>query len=91
MIPIFLLYLVFINLLAAVIFIWDKRKARKDRQRISEKTLHGLEFLGGVFAIIFCMYFFYHKNKKASYYLISYIFLFLWIACLHYIYISPSA
>ena len=80
MVSIFFFYLIAINLLAAGIFIWDKHNARKDRQRISEKTLHWLEFFGGVFAIIFCMYFFHHKNKKVSYFLISYILLFLWIA-----------
>jgi len=88
MVPIFFFYLAVINLLAAGIFVWDKRRARKDRKRISEKTLHGLEFCGGVFGIIFCMYFFHHKNKKASYYLISYILLFLWIAFFVFIFHS---
>lgn len=75
-------YFIFINLLAFIVFIGDKRRAEKNRQRISENMLHGLEFLGGVFAIIFCMYAFRHKNRKASYYLISYAMLSMWITIL---------
>jgi uncharacterized membrane protein YsdA (DUF1294 family) len=73
------IYLVIINFLAVIVFLLDKQKAKKKMNRTSEKTLHVLELAGGVFSVVPCMYIFRHKNKKASYYLVSYLILFLWI------------
>ena len=42
-----IIYLVVINLLALLAMYIDKRKAQKNKRRISEKTLFELVFLGG--------------------------------------------
>ncbi len=77
-----LIYLISINLIGAVLFFTDKRRAIKKRQRISERTLHIFEFLGAVFSIVFLMYSLRHKNRKISYYLLTFLALMLWVAIL---------
>lgn len=72
-------YLVLINLFAGLFFIIDKIKARSNSFRISEVFLHILEFLGGVFSTVVLMILIRHKNRKASFYLISYLILIIWI------------
>ena len=73
-------YLLFVNLISSIFFYSDKRKAIKKRQRIPEKTLHILEFIGGVFSVILLMYIIRHKNQKLKYYWITYLFLIIWTA-----------
>ncbi|HBV66818.1 MAG TPA: DUF1294 domain-containing protein [Clostridiales bacterium] len=60
----FLLYFIIINLISFILFFIDKQKAKKDRWRIQEKTLHAMSFLGGVFGSIAAMIIFHHKTKK---------------------------
>lgn len=50
-----------------MIFFYDKQAAKSNKQRISESTLHFLEMTGGVFFILFLMYFIRHKNLKYKY------------------------
>jgi len=76
-------YLITINILSAFIFFIDKKSATIKRRRISEITLHFLELLGGIFGILIMMYLIYHKNKKASYFLISYIILIFWLLMIY--------
>ena len=45
----------------------DKRKAKANKRRISEKTLFILVFLGGGIGGIAGMYLFRHKTKKARF------------------------
>ena len=47
----------------------DKRKAIKNRHRISERTLLTLCLLGGALGGIFAMYTFRHKTLKKRFYL----------------------
>lgn len=72
-------YFILINIFSGIIFFSDKQKAKKNNKRISEKTLHIFEFIGGVFANIFLIYFIRHKNRKKEYFIITYIALILWI------------
>ena len=76
---IFIIYLLFINLLAAGLFIYDKKTAIKNGKRVAEITLHLMELLGGDFTIILLMYAIRHKNRKFKYFIITYLILFLWI------------
>lgn len=71
-------YLVLINVFAGLCFIIDKIKAVNKDFRISEFFLHILECLGGVFLIVVLMILIRHKNRKASFYLISYFILIIW-------------
>lgn len=59
-----LTYLVCINVMSFIVFFLDKEKAKKDRWRIQERTLHTLSFLGGVIGSIAAMFVFHHKTKK---------------------------
>lgn len=67
----FLLYFIIINLISFVLFFIDKQKAKKDRWRIQEKTLHTMSFLGGVFGSIAAMVIFHHKTKKTAFVVIT--------------------
>jgi uncharacterized membrane protein YsdA (DUF1294 family) len=46
---------------------WDKRRATGGRNRISERTLHLLELLGGWPGAWLGQRYFHHKWRKASY------------------------
>lgn len=67
----FLLYLIIINLISFALFFIDKQKAKKDRWRIQEKTLHAMSFLGGVVGSIAAMIIFHHKTKKTVFVVIT--------------------
>ena len=61
------IYLLIINLLGFIVMYIDKRKAKKDKWRISEKTLFTLTLLGGGIGTITGMYKFRHKTKKKKF------------------------
>ncbi len=77
-------YLVFVNLLSGLLFWKDKRAAKNGSWRVPEAQLHLMELLGGVFSNWLLMYAIRHKNKKFSYYAITYLLLIAWIAVLVY-------
>jgi uncharacterized membrane protein YsdA (DUF1294 family) len=78
----FIIYLTAINFVSGCTFALDKRAAIKGYRRIPERTLHLLELLGGVFAIWLLMYLLHHKNRKFSYYAVTYLLLIGWVAVL---------
>lgn len=57
-------YLIAINILSFVLFLVDKRRAKKDKWRIKEFTLHLSSFLGGSAGSILAMMLFHHKIRK---------------------------
>ena len=57
------LYLAIINIFAFVLFGVDKRRARKQLWRISEKNLFLSAVFGGSVGALLGMYFFHHKTK----------------------------
>lgn len=59
-----LLYLLLINLLTLFIWGYDKQRAKKNRQRISETRLLLLVFFGGMIGGIFGIFLFRHKSSK---------------------------
>ena len=63
----FLLYLLLINAGAFVLMLADKQKARKNRWRISERTLIGSALLGGSLGALLGMYTFRHKTKHLKF------------------------
>jgi len=67
----FLLYFIIINLISFILFFIDKQKAKKDRWRIQEKTLHAMGFLGGIFGSIAAMLIFHHKTRKTVFVVIT--------------------
>ena len=62
-----IIYLICINLIAFLAMFIDKRKAKKGKRRIPEKTLFTLVALGGGVGGIAGMYAFRHKTKKARF------------------------
>jgi uncharacterized membrane protein YsdA (DUF1294 family) len=80
-------YFLIINTLSFLIFGFDKYKAIKSGQRISEKNLHTISFFGGFIGGIFAMFFFRHKIKKLKFILIEISILIFWIT-IFYFYIT---
>ena len=61
------IYLILINIIALLAMYIDKRKAKKGKRRIPEKTLFILVGLGGGIGGILAMYLFRHKTKKTRF------------------------
>lgn len=61
------IYLILINLITFLAMYIDKRKAKKGKRRIPEKTLFILVGLGGGIGGILGMYLFRHKTKKTRF------------------------
>ncbi len=61
------LYLIIINIVTFVTFGVDKRKAKKDKWRISEQALVTLMVIGGAFGGYFGMEKFRHKTQKLKF------------------------
>lgn len=75
-------YFCFISFVSAVVFAWDKYKAKHSKWRVPEATLHLLEAAGGVLVVLLLMYTIRHKNAKFSYYGITYFILVAWLVAL---------
>lgn len=63
----FIIYLIIINIITFAAMWLDKRKAKKNKRRIPEKTLFILVMLGGGIGGIAGMYTFRHKTKKTRF------------------------
>ena len=63
----FLWYLLLINAAAFILMLVDKRKARKKRWRIPERTLILSAALGGSIGALLGMYTFRHKTKHLKF------------------------
>ena len=63
----FLLYLLLINAAAFVLMLVDKVKAKKNRWRISERTLTLSAALGGSVGALLGMYTFRHKTRHIKF------------------------
>lgn len=50
-----------------IVFAWDKRRSRRGGWRVSERTLHTLELLGGWPGAWLAMRWLWHKSSKRSY------------------------
>ncbi len=55
------------NLIVLLLYGFDKRAAKKHRQRVSEKTLILCSFLGGGIGAAFGMLLFHHKTKHIKF------------------------
>lgn len=59
----FLIYLAAVSLIAVIMTVSDKSRARKHKRRIAEKTLFGTAVLGGSAAMYLTMIAVRHKTK----------------------------
>lgn len=82
---IFAVYLIIINGTAFAAMGADKRRARKGKWRIPERTLFLLAFLGGSVGALAGMYGFRHKTKHRKFTVGIPIIFLLWLAAVSYI------
>ena len=75
---IILIYFVVVNLIGSLLLYIDKQRAVHNQWRISEKTLHIWELLGGIFSMLPLSYYIRHKNQKNSYRFISWLIAIAW-------------
>ncbi len=63
----FAIYLVLINIITALVFFWDKKKAENQQWRIPEGVLFTLAWLGGAVGAYVAMQVFHHKTRKKNF------------------------
>lgn len=81
------IYIAIISLTAFILYGIDKRKAKKRKWRIPEKTLLGIGLLGGFAGGLLGMQAFRHKTKHWYFYAVNLISLLIWCVLLWKIYI----
>lgn len=75
-----LYYLIFINLITGLIFLYDKIKSNiVDADRVDESTFHTLGFFGGIFSTFTLVILLNHKSTKMTFQFITYLILSVWI------------
>ncbi|MBA1433138.1 MAG: DUF1294 domain-containing protein [Epsilonproteobacteria bacterium] len=80
-----LFYFLFINLLAFLVYGYDKFIAAKTKaRRISERELHTFSIIGGFLGATLAMALFRHKISKSSFLIKHISILLLWIAAILY-------
>jgi uncharacterized membrane protein YsdA (DUF1294 family) len=61
------------SLITFIAFALDKRAAERDRWRTPERTLHGLEFLGGWPGALLAIFTLRHKSSKGSFLIVTFL------------------
>ncbi len=79
-----LVFFLFINIAAFVVFSFDKFRSRVGASRISEKELHTFSLLGGFLGASLSMVLFHHKTSKNSFLLTHIAIIFIWIVGIIY-------
>jgi len=67
LIKIILLHYIVLSFVSAIMHAVDKRRAIKQRRRISERSLHSMELVGGWPGAVMMTRAIKHKTSKASY------------------------
>lgn len=67
MIKLFLIYIIFINLIGLSFMYIDKRKAIKNKWRVRENTLMFISLIGGSLGVLLGMHNFRHKTKHKKF------------------------
>jgi uncharacterized membrane protein YsdA (DUF1294 family) len=86
-----LLALLVVNGAAFVAFWWDKRRAKADAWRISERTLLGLALIGGSLGAISAQQVFRHKTRKEPFRTLLYLIVMLQIVTAASWLLAPDA
>lgn len=84
------IYFLIINFIGFAIMGFDKSKSKRDRWRISEKSLFIIAFLGGALGMLIGMKAFHHKTKKRKFQIGIPVLLALNIAAYIYLYTKVS-
>ena len=83
-------YIIILSLVTFIAYGADKRKAKKGKWRISEKTLLSLSFLGGAVGGILAMKKFHHKTKHWYFTVVNVLGCVWQLAALIYLIKNPS-
>ena len=81
---IFYIYLVAVNLFAAIITGADKLAAIKRLNRVPEKSIITLAALGGAAGVLFAMILFRHKIRKPKFFIGVPMLLLIWFCVIFY-------
>ncbi len=84
MLRIGLIYMVMINMVTFALYGMDKRRAVKNKWRISERALLGAAFFGGSLGAVLGMHMFRHKTKHWRFKILVPLFLLLHIVLLYF-------
>lgn len=87
---VFGVYLIILSLITFIAYGADKRKAKKGKWRISEKTLLSLSFFGGAIGGIWGMKQFHHKTKHWYFTAVNILGLLWQVILLCYLMKNPS-
>lgn len=79
-----MIYFILINVISFIIYGVDKRKAIRNKYRISEATLIGLAVIGGFVGAFAGMQVFRHKTKHLKFVIGIPVISILWIAVIVY-------
>lgn len=84
-----LIYFIFVNIAAFIVYSYDKYRAtKKGASRISEKELHTFSIIGGFLGATLSMAMFRHKVSKLSFLIKHIIIMLLWIAAVLYYFLE---
>lgn len=75
----FVLYLIFVNVIGVILCLVDKRRAIKNKRRISEDCLFFIAMVGGCFGFYIGMSLFRHKTKKLKFRILIPIICLVWL------------
>ena len=82
-----MIYFLIINIITSIIYGIDKEKSKKNKYRISEKTLITLAIIGGPLGALLGMYTFHHKTKKTKFIILIPLITIIWIYIIYKNYI----
>ena len=85
-----LIYIIFVNVAAFVVYTFDKYRARIDASRVSEKELHTFSMIGGFLGATLSMALFHHKTNKVSFLLKHILIMLVWIGAIFYYFLEVN-
>lgn len=83
-----LIYFVFVNVAAFVVYTFDKFRSRVNASRISEKELFTFSIIGGFLGATLSMALFHHKSSKTSFLLKHILIMIIWIVGISYYFLA---
>ncbi len=73
------IYFVFVNIAAFIVYAFDKYRSIKGGQRVSEKELHTFSLIGGFLGATLSMALFRHKVAKVPFLIKHIVIILIWI------------
>jgi len=83
-----LIYFIFVNVAAFVVFTFDKFRSRVGSKRVSEMELHTFSMIGGFLGASLSMALFRHKISKNSFLIKHILIIVVWIILVSYYFLE---